>query len=248
MQGSATLSYETRSLTQDRARTFMLDAMDVDETNFVASAGNVMSDFQRRNVIPEIDAYRYSAIYALLATAEHVSAAGYTPDESTIFEALLADIAAIQDVIGESIPLVISMSYAAAQKLDLADKISKQLSVADFKQGTISTKVRSLDGTPIIRVPSARFKTAYEFYDGATQGQTAGGFVPADDAQSINWIITARTAPIAVSKTEKIRIFDPDSNQKADAWKLDYRKYHDLWLPDNAIDGCWANATPLPTP
>ena len=40
-------------------------------------------------------------------------------------------------------------------------------------------------------------------------------------------------APIAVSKTDKVRVFTPDVNQKADAWKIDYRKYHDLWIPKN---------------
>lgn len=49
----------------DRGRKFLLDKMDVDETNFVASASAVMSEFQRTKVIPEVDAYRYSRIYAL---------------------------------------------------------------------------------------------------------------------------------------------------------------------------------------
>lgn len=57
-RGAVTLAYETRSLTQDRGRKFELDEMDVDETNFVASAGNVMGVFQREHVIPEVDAYR----------------------------------------------------------------------------------------------------------------------------------------------------------------------------------------------
>ena len=41
-QGAVAVTYETRTLTQDRGRTFQLDAMDVDETNFAATAGNVM--------------------------------------------------------------------------------------------------------------------------------------------------------------------------------------------------------------
>ena len=43
VQGAITYSYETRTLTQDRGRKFLLDKMDVDETNFVASASAVMS-------------------------------------------------------------------------------------------------------------------------------------------------------------------------------------------------------------
>ena len=36
--------------------------------------------------------------------------------------------------------------------------------------------------------------------------------------------------PIAVSRTDKVRIFDPETNQSARAWAIDYRKYHDLWI------------------
>ena len=58
--GAVTLEYETRTMTMDRGRTFMIDAMDVNESNFVANASNVMGQFQATKVIPEIDAYRYS--------------------------------------------------------------------------------------------------------------------------------------------------------------------------------------------
>ncbi len=49
-------------MTQDRGRKFLLDAMDVNETNFVASAGTVMGEFQRLHVAPEVDAYRISKV------------------------------------------------------------------------------------------------------------------------------------------------------------------------------------------
>lgn len=59
----------------------------------------------------------------------------------------------------------------------------------------------------------------------------------AADAKDINWIITVRQVPIAVSKTDVTRIFDPMTNQNANAWKIDYRKYHDLWITDNGMEG-----------
>ena len=37
-KGAVTVTYETRKLTQDRGRTFQLDAMDVDEMNFAPTA------------------------------------------------------------------------------------------------------------------------------------------------------------------------------------------------------------------
>ena len=239
VDGSVNLTYETKTMTQDRGRTFMLDRMDVDETNFVATAANVMGEFQRTKVIPEIDAYRYSSI-ASQAIEKGVAVGGYTPSESDILKKLREDIYAIYDVAGE-IPLVIIMNMQVAAILENSTELSKTLSVIDFTQGDIKTSVRAIDNNPIIKVPSLRMKTKYVFYDGKTAGQEAGGFVADAEAKNINWIITPRTAPIAVSKTDKIRIFEPDTNQKADAWKIDYRKYHDLWIKDNQFKAIRVN-------
>lgn len=51
VDGDVTLTWDTHKLTQDRGRRFHLDAMEVDETNFVATAGSVMGEFQRTQVI-----------------------------------------------------------------------------------------------------------------------------------------------------------------------------------------------------
>lgn len=239
VDGSVNLTYETKTMTQDRGRTFMLDRMDVDETNFVATAANVMGEFQRVHVIPEIDVYRYSSI-ATQAIAKGVAVGGYTPSESDILKKLKEDIYAIYDVAGE-IPLVITMNMQVAAILENSTELNKMLSVIDFTQGDVKTTVRAIDNNPIIKVPSLRMKTKYVFYDGKTAGQEAGGCVPDVNAKNINWIITPITAPIAVSKTDNIRIFTPEQNQKADAWKIDYRKYHDLWIKDNQISAIKVN-------
>lgn len=236
--GAATLAYETMTMTMDRGKSFMLDAMDVNETNFVANASNLMGEFQRTKVIPELDSFRYSKIATLAIAAEKASYE-YTPAKADIYSKLKADIATIQDVVGE-IPLVITMSPITLALLEGSAEVNRQLQVADFS-GTIQTKVKQIDDCPIITAPSSRLKTSYVFNDGTTSGQTAGGFVAASGALTINWIITAMNAPIAISKTDNMRIFDPATNQTADAWKLDYRKYHDLWIPDNKLATVFVN-------
>lgn len=231
-QGSVTLKFNPYKMTQDRGRTFQLDSMDVNETNFVATAGTVMGEFQRTQVIPEIDSYRYSKI-AALATAENKVTTGFTPAVATILEKLEAEITEIQDVVGEEEGLIIVMSTKLRTILNNADKFNRYLNVAEFKNGSVNTTVKSFNDIPILGVPSARMKTAYVFNDGKTANQQAGGFKADTGAKDINWIIMPQRAPIAVSKTDKVRIFTPELNQKADAWKIDYRKYHDLWIPKN---------------
>lgn len=231
-QGSVTLKFNPYKMTQDRGRTFQLDSMDVNETNFVATAGTVMGEFQRTQVIPEIDSYRYSKI-AALATAENKVTTGFTPAVATILEKLETEITDIQDVVGEDEGLIIVMSTKLRTILNNADKFNRYLNVAEFKNGSVNTTVKSFNDIPILGVPSARMKTAYVFNDGKTANQQAGGFKADTGAKDINWIIMPQRAPIAVSKTDKVRVFTPDVNQKADAWKIDYRKYHDLWIPKN---------------
>lgn len=238
--GAVSLKWQTHTFTQDRGRTFMLDSQDVDESNFAATAGVVMGEFQRTKVIPEVDAYRYSKIAQLAIEAEN-AVGGYTVDEETVLATLLGNIATVQDKIGEGEQLVITLPFTVAALLDQNKEIQKRIDVIDFQQGGINTKVKALDGNPIIRVPSARLKTLYEFLDGETTGQEDGGFKAAATAKSINWIISSRNAPIAISKTDKPRVFTPDQNQQADAWKIDYRKYHELWIPDNKLDSVFVN-------
>ena len=58
VEGSVNLKWETKEMTQDRGRQFTFDENEVNETNFVVTAAQVMGEFQRTKVIPEIDAYQ----------------------------------------------------------------------------------------------------------------------------------------------------------------------------------------------
>ncbi|MBY2477561.1 hypothetical protein KWV16_11785 [Clostridioides difficile] len=234
--GAVTLEYETMRMEMDRGREFMLDSMDVNETNFIVNASSVMGLFQKKHVIPEIDAYRYSKIFSEIAKIDECVKYSYEAAAATILSELKYQIASIQDSVGE-IPLVISMSSMIASILEQ----STQLDDIEFGDGDIKRVVKSIDDVPIIKVPSKRMKTEYIFMDGKTSGQTGGGFKEGPKALDINWLITPSSAPIAVSKTDKPRIFTPDQNQTADAYKIDYRKYHDLWLLEEQLKLCRAS-------
>ena len=55
--------------------------MDVDESNFIPTAAAIMAEFQRTQVIPEIDAYRISKIASEVITANKTGMVeyNYTP-------------------------------------------------------------------------------------------------------------------------------------------------------------------------
>ena len=241
VEGTINLTWQTKKMTMDRGRQFTFDEHEVNDTNFVLTASSVMGEFQRTKVVPEIDAYRYSTI-AALAMAKDRAVYGYTPAESTILKQLYTDIASVQDVVGDDTPLVITMATPVAALFDLNATLSRSVSVTDFQQGGVNLKIKAVNGQhPIIRAGSGRLKTAYQFNDGSTTNQTKGGFTPAEGALDINWIICPRNAPIAVSRTDKVRIFDPETYQKKRAWAVDYRKYHDLWIMDNKMPSILVN-------
>lgn len=227
-KGKVSLTYQTKTMEQDRGISFLLDRIEVDESGFIANATATMSIFQTENVIPEIDAYRYSKLCASIVGKGNSSA--YTPDASTIFSQIKDDIAKVRDVAGAA-EFVIIMSYLVADKLASCKEYSRYVNISQFKQGNLNTDVQTLNGIPVIRVPSARMKTAYTFKDGTSEF----GFAPTAEAKDINWIICPRRAPIAVSKTDGVKIFDPQTTQGADGWTIEYRKVHDLWVPDNKL-------------
>lgn len=239
--GGVTMKYETRKMTQDRGRLFQIDPMDVDETNFVATAATIMGEFQRTQVVPEIDAYRISKIAsdAITAAVSGMVTYGYTPGATgtSALRKIKEGIAAVREAYNDA--LVIQATPEMILELEL--ELAGNLRVATFKQGGVETQVPAVDGVPIISTPSNRMYTAITIQDGKTSGQEAGGYTKGSTAKSINFFVCPVTTPIAVTKQDTMRIFDPQTNQKLNAWQMDYRRFHDLWILDNKFDGVYVS-------
>ncbi|WP_443660437.1 hypothetical protein [Clostridium algidicarnis] len=234
--GDVTFEYETKSMTQDRGRGFAIDANDVDETGFVATAGVIMGEFQRTKVTPEIDAYRLSKLSAL--ALEENKKYSYEPSRITIIEEIKLGIKKIRQK-GYNGPLAIHITYDAMMEFELA--MLGKISSVDFSKGGLITKVPGIDGCPLIETPENRMYSAIQLYDGKTEGQKQGGYIKATKGIQMNFAIMPRSTPIAITKQDNMRIFDPQTNQKANAWAMDYRRYHDLWVKDNAANSIYIN-------
>lgn len=232
------LTYQTLPMTMDRGRALEIDEMDVEETKGAAAMAALAATFQEQFVAPEIDAYRLSKAVQL-AGAERQRT--YTPAAASVLQTLNDDIMTVIDKVGSGAQLIIHISNAAYGILINSDKLVKQLDVINFQRGEISQRVRAIDGIPLINTRNLLMKSAYTFNDGTSGGQEAGGFAATAEAKQINWIIFARRAPIAVSKQDASRLFSPAEWQKARCWHYDYRRYHDLWITQNKLDGVYAN-------
>ena len=125
--------------------------------------------------------------------------------------------------------------------MELEIALAGKISAVDFAKGGINTKVPAVDGVPIIETPANRMYTAIKLNDGKTSQQEKGGYEKGDTAKQINFMVMPRTTPIAITKQDKMKIFTPDTNQDADAWKMNYRRFHDIWVLDNRLNSIWVN-------
>ena len=125
--------------------------------------------------------------------------------------------------------------------MELEIELAGKLQSVTWSQGGINTLVPSVDNVPLIATPENRMYSAITLNDGVTEGQKAGGYVKGSNAVDVNFIVLPKTTPIAVQKQDKVRIFSPDINQALNAWRIDYRRFHDLWVLDNKVNSIFVS-------
>ena len=230
--GSATGTWEAMQLTQDRGRSFMIDVMDNDETLGMAF-GTLVGEFIRTKVVPEMDAYRF-AKYASWANIGAATPADITVGTTDVPGLILTAEQSLGDAeVPEDgrILFISEKAYAG-----LKDKITRY--VMNGERG-IETAVEYYDGMRVIKVPVGRFNTAITQYDGTSVGEEAGGYVVPAGSYPINFMIVHPSAVVQVTKHVIPRVFSPEVNQLADAWKMDYRVYHDCFVEANKVKGIY---------
>jgi len=234
--GSISVTNEPYVLTQDRARSFMLDREDEDESGIAGLAGEVLGEFVRMKVIPEVDAYCLSKL-ADVAVGEAQTISG--DPETEAYSMLLDAMGAVQEEVGFDEELVCFVDGTFLRAVETSPEMERHLHVTSFKKGGVDLQVKELNGMKLLPVPASRMKTAYTFYNGG-EGQEEGGFTPDDAAKSIGFLLLPKRACSLVKKSEKLRTFAPDNNPKADAWKLDYRLYYDVFIKNSMKHAVYA--------
>ena len=237
--GDYTFEYEEFQLQWDRGRKFSIPRYAVDETNFALTVGNIMGEFMRQHIVPEVDKLRLSTVATKAITAGNVTYAGSAL--ATPLASLLDDIAHVQDKIGEDVQLYIAVAQTIKTQIMKSSEITKYLSVRDFEIRSINMQVDAINDQYLIGVPSSYMKSKFTVNDGTTGGQTGGGVTPAGDAVNVNWLITASNACVAVGYPRVEKVIDPDTNQQGDCWLVAFRIYHGIIVPDNKLDGVWVN-------
>lgn len=231
-RGAINVSNASYTMSMDRARSLQIDREDMDEAGIANLAGKILGEYVRTKVVPECDAYVISKLAGLALSRSNT----IEGDPQKPYEALCKLITEVQSVVGydeELVAFVDSYMFAALQN---SAEISKMITVTDFKQGNVDLKVKSINGVAIIPVVSERMKTAYEF--------TNGGFTPAENTREAYMLVCPKSGAHLVKKTEKMRIFTPEQNIDADAYKFDYRIYYDVFVKKSGLDAVWGWVSP----
>ena len=227
-KGDVTGSWETLTLTQERGREFSVDRMD-DEESLNQAFGRLVGEFMRTEVIPEIDAYRFSTYAGWsgvgLPTAAALSA-------STTIEAI--DVAT-QTLDDAEVPPEGRLLYVSAT---VHQYLKQQITrfMVDSKSD-VSRIVERFDEMEVIKVPAARFVSGITQLDGSVS--STGGYTKNGDY--LNFAMLHPSAVLQATKLAIPKIFSPDENQTADAWKFQYRHYHDAFVYDNKKAGVYVH-------
>lgn len=228
--GDATDGWEDYEITQDRGRSFLIDAMDNDETLGMAF-GTLVGEFERTKVIPEMDAYRF---------AKYASGAAVGNVKTETLSAGAATIASIDDATAQLDDAEVPYEGRILFVNPTTYKLIKGGVTRMVMNGenNVNYNVEIYNDMRLITVPSGRFNTAVTI-NAPTTSAGAGGYTASGDA--INYMIVHPSAVLQVVKHAVPRTFSPKVNQGADAWKFDYRVYHDCWVKDQKTNGIYVS-------
>jgi len=244
-----TVARSVYELTQDRARSLQIDREDMDEAGIERLAGNILGEYVRTKVVPECDCYTLSKLFGISVTKNHTAA--FDASASAI-EQLIAQINNVQAIRGFDEELVAFIDPTMWNALMLGALNKGIIEIKDFKQGDINLQVRHLNGCALIPVAEARMKTKYNKVETVTEGEndpTKGGLVQDTDgvtvgeditAKSVRCLVMPKKAASLVKKSEKLRVWTPDQNIDADAYKFDYRIYYDAFVKKSQADGIYS--------
>lgn len=232
--GSYSNDYEIKTLDHDRDIEFAIDPLDVDETNLVVSIANIQKRFETTQAIPEKDCYTYSKIYAeakrVGATISNVAIT--TKNILTDFDEKLCTL----EEAGVPLDRVILYCTPVYKKLlKEADGIQRTLNVTQNNEN-IDRRVHTIDDIKkIVTVPSARFKTSYNFTDGC---------VVAEGAKQINYMLIDPEAQVSRNKYSYINVFTPGHDSRtADKYLYQNRNFNGSFALDELLKiACIINA------
>lgn len=223
VNGDVTLEWQTMKCDFDRGRMFVVDNLDNIETGGIAF-GRLAGGFVREKVTPELDAYRF---------AKYASKTGITKVAKTVTtgKSAIEELRAATNQFDEDeVPAEGRILYATPTfigGIEDMDTTASRAVLARFSK--------------IVRVPQTRFYDKITQLDGKTEGQTKGGYIKAEGAKDINFMIAHPSAVAQYRKMVNPKIIAPEANQTSDGWKYGYRLVAHADVYQNKLAGIFCH-------
>lgn len=225
--GDVTLEYEAKTLSLDRGTEFTLDRVDNIDT-MDAAAGNLMGEFVRLHVAPEIDAYRFAQMASKANNTVNADI-----DNTNTVEAIDTAVVTMDDAEVPSEGKILFATPTVIKDIRQSDLFDRDfINIGDMS-------FDAYDNMPIVKVPQSRFYTGITLNDGSSSfgfEATTGG-----TEYEINFMIVHQNAVLPVPKLNISKYFEPAENQKTDGHLFQFRLHHDIFVPDNKIDGIYVH-------
>lgn len=213
------------TLDMDREWDTLVDPMDIDETNMVATLANITRAFLEQQKVPEMDAYLAAKFYSFV-----------TPDNTALTAANILTtwdgyLEALTNARVNRDRVWAYMTPGTYKLLKEAAGITRFLDVGDGIRG-VDRNVARLDGVNIREVPADLMKSSYDF----TQG-----WVAASGAKQINLILVDPLAVAAPIKYETAMMSAPTAQSKGKYLYYE-RYYYGAFALNNRKGGIIVNA------
>ena len=224
--GSATIGWETVKLELDRSTFYTLDRVDSIET-LNTTIGDLVADFTRRHLIPEIDATRL---------ARYANGAG---SKKTI---TLTSVNILSEIDLASATMSNSKVPSAGRLLFVNQEIQPILDAAIPRQWSneagLNTNVRIYNGMTVIYVPGDRF------YSGITLNTVSGasGYNPTIGENKVNFLMLDPKAvwqAVKVNVPKFVSADEPTNDLDSHIFRL--RIFHDAGVVKVYEKGVYAN-------
>lgn len=239
--GNVSAKWTIYQLRQDRGKQFQIDEMDNEETAGLILA-NLLKEFLRTKVVPEIDAYRFATIagkaYSSLGNLVSETPNTTKGDALEITHCFNKAFEWLKEHEVDEADQIIFVSPAVETLISNTEEIYKTLTQVDYKtERGVTFNFQAYKGRPIVVVPSDRF------FDKIVTGDN--GYSPASGAKVLNYLVASKKCVVPVVKLNKAKVFSPEVNQDFDGYKANIRIYHDVIVPKNKIVGCYASVSAI---
>lgn len=225
------------TLTHDRDVEFLVDKMDVDETNATASIQNISRVFEQTQAAPETDALFFSKVAAKAqATAGYFSSTAInTWTAANVYTKLKTMLAAgkLRRYKARG-TLVMYIASFIMDLLERSTEFTRKIEMTQIAEGGIGieTRVTDIDGVSVMEVVDDE-----RFYDSFNWAPANGGFEPATGAHKINVLIACGETCKTVPKLNSIYYFAPGEHTQGDGYLYQNRACSDTFVFPNGKDG-----------